>query len=334
MTRLKAAINRVHLRRFRFWMQLGFFALLVYGGYFAINLSNDLPTFACAFNSEGRGGVCFLMPLQHLMATRWSSLFSWAGLGVLTALLTFALWFIVLNKAWCGYACPLGTLQDWITSLRKRLGIRYARYSQSQFRSLSTIKYVLLALTILLPLGIGGGLLPHSMGTPFCDICPGRMIIPLFSGDTSQLTIDFSSKTAMIMTSLGMLITGLFFAGAFVRKRFFCFFCPMSALHYLFSKPALLNLKKDGAKCTRCGDCYRVCDMQIREIADDVENPRIMQDDCILCFKCIAACPEDGALKATFVGLPIFESTEEGFNKRMNQDTATKRSTKRDSHAD
>jgi ferredoxin-type protein NapH len=330
MTRLKAAINRVDLRRFRFWVQLGFFALLVYGGYFAINLSNDLPTFACAFNSEGRGGVCFLMPLQHLMATRWSSLFGWAGLGVLTALLTFALWFIVLNKAWCGYACPLGTLQDWITSLRRRLGIRYARYAQSQFRSLSTIKYVLLALTILLPLGIGGGLLPHSMGTPFCDICPGRMIIPLFTGDTSQLTIDFSSKTAMIMTALGMLITGLFFAGAFVRKRFFCFFCPMSALHYLFSKPALLNLKKDGDKCTRCGDCYRVCDMQIREIADDVENPRIMQDDCILCFKCIAACPEDGALKATFVGVPIFESTEEGFNKRMNQATATKR----DSHAD
>jgi polyferredoxin len=324
-TRIRAAINNVNLRRFRFWAQIGFFLLFVYGGYFAINLSNELPTFACAFNREGRGGVCFLMPLQHLMATRWSSLFGWAGLGVLTALLSFAVWFILLNKAWCGYACPLGTLQDWITALRARLGIRYSRYTRSQFRRLSSIKYLLLALTILLPLGIGGGLLPHSLGTPFCDICPGRMIIPLFSGDISQLSIDFSSKTSMIMTALGMLITGLFLTGAFVRKRFFCFFCPMSALHYLFSKPALLNLKKEGAKCTRCGDCYRVCDMQIREIADDVENPRIMQDDCILCFKCIAACPEDGALKATFVGLPVFESTEEGFSRRMNRETTSKR---------
>ncbi|MET0066968.1 MAG: 4Fe-4S binding protein [Candidatus Thiodiazotropha sp.] len=319
MSKLRTAINNVDLKRFRFWLQMGFFALFVYGGYLAINLGNSLPTFSCAFNQDGRGGVCFLMPLQHLMGTRWSALFGWAGLGVLTAFLSFALWFIVLNKAWCGYACPLGTIQDWISSLRSRLGIRSGRYSKPQFRSLSTIKYLLLALTLLIPLGIGGGYLPHSLGTPFCDICPGRMILPLFTGDTSQLTIDFSSKTAMVMTALGMLITGLFFTGAFIKKRFFCFFCPMSALHYLFSKPALLNLRKDGDKCTRCGDCYRVCDMQIREIADDIENPRIMQDDCILCFKCVAACPEEGALKVTFAGLPVFEATEAGFNKRMNQ---------------
>jgi ferredoxin-type protein NapH len=317
MASLRRAINNVDLRRFRFWLQLIFFVLLVYGGYFAINLGNSLPTFACGFNQEGKGGVCFLLPMQHLLAMNWKTLFGWAGLGVLTAFLTFALWFIVLNKAWCGYACPLGTLQDWITSLRNRLGIRYSRYSETQFRRLTVIKYVLLALTILIPLGIGGALLPHEVGTPFCDICPGRMIIPLFTGDTSQLTIDFSTKTGMIMTALGMLITGLFFTGAFFKKRFFCFFCPMSALHYLFSKPALLRLKKDGDKCTRCGDCYRVCDMEIKEIADQVDDPRIMQDDCILCLKCVAACPEDGALKVNFAGLTLYESTQAGFIHRM-----------------
>ena len=116
--------------------------------------------FSCGFNREGRGGVCFLLPMQHLLATRWSALFGWAGIGVLTAFLTFALWFVVLNKGWCGYACPLGTLQDWITSLRIRLGIRHSRYTHTQFRKLSTVKYVLLALTVLLPLGVGGALLP------------------------------------------------------------------------------------------------------------------------------------------------------------------------------
>lgn len=321
MSRLRAAINGVDLRRLRFWLQLGFLLLFVYGGYFAVNLGQHLPTFACGFNQEGRGGVCFLLPMQHLLAMNWKTLFGWAGLGVLTAFLSFALWFIVLNKAWCGYACPLGTLQDWITALRSRLRIRYARYRQEQFRRLTVIKYVLLALTVLMPLAIGGGLLPHELGTPFCDICPGRMLIPLFTGDATQLTIDFSTRTAMVMTALGMLVTGLFLAGAFVKKRFFCFFCPMSALHYLFSKPALLKLRKDGAKCTRCGDCYRVCDMEIREIADEVNQPRIMQDDCIMCLKCVAACPEDGALKATFAGIPILESTEQGFIKRMHQGT-------------
>ncbi len=325
MSRLRDRVNAIDLRSFRFWLQIAFFILLVYGGYFAVNLGNSLPTFACGFNQEGRGGVCFLLPMQHLLSGNWSRLFSYMGIGVLTAFLTFALWFIVLNKAWCGFVCPLGTLQDWITSLRTRLGIRYSRYTQLQFRRLTVIKYVLLALTVLIPLAIGGGYLSHSMGTPFCDICPARMILPLFSGDTSQLTVDFSNKTTMIMTALGMLITGIFFVGAFVKKRFFCFFCPMSALQYLFSKPALLNLKKDGGKCTRCGDCYRVCDMEIREIADDVEQPRIMQDDCILCLKCVAACPEDGALKVTFLGKTIFESTEAGFIKRMNRNQESER---------
>jgi ferredoxin-type protein NapH len=46
----------------------------------------------------------------------------------------------------------------------------------------------------------------------------------------------------------------------------------------------------------------------------------IMTDDCIMCMKCVAACPEEGALKATFAGAPIFESTVEGFVKRMNKE--------------
>ncbi|MFZ3173644.1 MAG: 4Fe-4S binding protein [Thiobacillus sp.] len=316
MKRLKNAVDRVDLNRFRFWLQLAMFALLVYGGYLAVNLGTHLPMFSCGFNEEGRAGVCYLLPLQHQLSRPWPQLFGIAGVSVLTGFGVFFLWFIVLNKGWCGYVCPLGTIQDWITALRRRLGARYSRYTQGQFRQLSRIKYLLLALMVLIPLGIGGGWFSRDLGTPFCLICPGRMILPMFTGDFSQFTIDFSSKTALVMTTLGMGITGLFLAGAFVKKRFFCFFCPMSALHYLISKPALLKLKKDGDKCTRCGDCYTVCDMEIKEIADDIKTRDIMMDDCILCLKCVAACPEPGALKANFASVTFFESTEAGFIKR------------------
>ena len=206
-----------------------------------------------------------------------------------------------------------------MTALRRRLGIRYSSYSHGQFAQLTKIKYVLLALMILIPLGIGGGLFSRDMSPPFCLICPARMILPMFTGDFSQFTVDFSSPTAIVMTALGISVTALFLVGSFVKKRFFCFFCPMSALHYLISKAALFKLKKDGSKCTRCGDCYVVCDMGIKEIADDVKTVDIMTDDCTLCLKCVASCPEPGALKATFAGITIFESTEEGFIKRMNK---------------
>ena len=159
--------------------------------------------------------------------------------------------------------------------------------------------------------------LSHDFEVPFCMICPGRTILPVFSGDFSQLVIDFSSKTKLVFTALGMSITGIFLAGAFFKRRFFCLFCPMSAFHYIFHKAALLRLSKQGEKCTRCGNCYRACDMGIRAIADDVENKNIVKDDCMMCLKCVAACPEEGCLKVSWLGLPVYESTEEGFFKRM-----------------
>ncbi len=309
-------LNNGDLKRFRFWLQLSLFIFFVYGGYIAINIGDSLPTFSCTY-VDGKPGTCFLVPLQHRMVTTPEKLFSYAGTAILTGLFYFTLWFLVFNKAWCGYACPLGAVQDWITALRKKIGMPYATYSWGQFKLLKKIKYILLLLLIFIPMGIGSGIFSHDMGVPFCMICPARTILPIFSGDFSQLTIDFSSKTKMIMTSLGMLITGIFLVGAFVKKRFFCFFCPMSALHYLLSKPAFLKLKKDGSKCTKCGDCYSVCDMQIKEIADNITDRNILQDDCIMCFKCVAACPEDGALEVDFMGQPIFEATVQGYIKRM-----------------
>jgi polyferredoxin len=316
---IKARFDLINFNRFRFWLQAAFFVLFVYGGFVGIELGSSMPTFSCGYNSAGRAGLCYLMTLQHQMEWPWHKLFSAAALTILSSFAVFILWFIVLNKGWCGFACPLGTIQDWITGLRRLSGVRYSRYSEGQFRWLTNIKYVLLALLFLIPLGIGGGWFSADMKLPFCAICPGRAIIPLFAGNVQHFAIDFSTKAATVMTSLGMIVTGLFFIGAFVKKRFFCFFCPMSALHYLISKPAMLTLRKDGNKCTRCGDCYRVCDLEIKEIADDVENAHIMMDDCIMCLKCVAACPETGCLKANFAGRTFFESTEAGFMKRMNQ---------------
>jgi ferredoxin-type protein NapH len=317
LERLKAAFDLIDWNRFRFWFQAASFVLLVYGGRLGIEFGKSLPTFACIYNTEARGGACYLSILQYQLSWPWPKLFSAAALTILTGFAAFVAWFLVLNKFWCGMICPLGTLQDWVTALRRRLGIRYGRYTLGQFRFLARIKYLLLALMLLIPLGVGAGWFHKDLTQPFCMICPARMIIPAFDLNFTQWTVDFSTPAKLALTSLGIVILGLFFVGAFVKRRFFCFFCPMSAFLYLLSKPALLKLKKDGDKCTRCGDCYRVCDLEIKEIADEIETPAIMTDDCTLCLKCVAACPEEGALKATFAGVTFFESTEVGFCKRM-----------------
>ena len=325
MSSIRRFLNNSDINRFRFYFQLFAFALLMYGGYLAINIGDQLPTFACVFGDK-RGGSCYLMGFQHQMTFPYARLFSGAGIGVLTGLVTFVVYFVFFNKAWCGFACPLGAIQDWLTILRRKMRIYYSTYTEPVFQGLSTIKYVLLALLILIPMGIGNSFfglpkLNHDFGVPFCMICPGRTLLPLFTGDFSQLAIDFSSKTKLVLSGLGLAITGIFLAGAFVKKRFLCLFCPMSALHYIFSRASLLRLTKNGDKCTRCGNCYRVCDVGIRAIADDLDHKNIVKDDCMMCLKCVSACPEDDCLKATFLGIPLYESTAAGFyRRRLKQD--------------
>jgi polyferredoxin len=174
---------------------------------------------------------------------------------------------------------------------------------------------------IVIPLSMSNSFfgLPHAshdMSAPFCQTCPGRTVLPLASGDTSQFFIDFRSPESIVLSSLGILITSMFFIGAFFKKRFFCFFCPMSALQFLFSKIGFLRLIKDGNKCTKCGNCSRVCDVGIKEIATDITSKNIVKDDCMMCFKCAEACPENDCLKVKFFNMTLFKSTHLGFFKR------------------
>ena len=63
-----------------------------------------------------------------------------------------------------------------------------------------------------------------------------------------------------------------------------------------------------------------MCDMQIKDIADDVESKNILRDDCIFCMKCVAACPEDDALHVDILNMQVFTSTKGGFANRMSVD--------------
>jgi len=324
MNRINTFLNNGNINRFRTIVQILTFVLLMYGGLAHISISERIPTFACPYNPAS-GGTCYLIAIQHQFHTTFVNLAGFSGIAILKGLGLFLIFFIFLNKAWCGFICPLGTIQDWITGLRRKLGYRFARYHDHNIKRLKLIKYILLILLIIISLGMSNALLgfpliSHDMASPFCQICPGRVLLPLFAGDLSQLVIDFSSTTTLVMSALGIIVTGLFLVGSFVKKRFFCLFCPMSALQYIFSKLAFLRLTKDGEKCTKCGNCSRVCDVGIKEIADDVISKNIVTDDCMMCFKCVGACPEKDCLKVTFTRLPLFVATEEGFFKRYDTD--------------
>lgn len=321
---MRKFMDLLEIRTFRWIVQAFAFGLFVYGANLGLALDKDLPTFACPY-VEGRTGNCVLFVLQHRLVIPLDQVVAMRGLGILMTLVSFFLWFVLLSKAWCGFGCPLGTLQDGISWLREKMGLPYGEYRKETMAKWGQVKWVLLALLLLIPLGIanaipGLGKLSHDWATPFCMICPSRTLMPLFSGDFSQLGLDVSSIPKLILTGLGLAVTGAVLVGAFVKRRFFCLFCPMSALHFAFSKLAFLKLIKDPDKCTRCGNCYRACDVGIHEIAEDIEHKNLTTQNCLMCFDCIAACPEEDCLKASFLGRAVYRSTEVGFFKRHPKD--------------
>ncbi len=322
----------MRIDRIRLLVQFLLFLFFIYGGLLSLSIGSAIPTMTCVY-AKYRGGFCFIYPFQRYLSVPFSTLFG--SLGMLFAIYigTFCLWTIVFNKAWCGWACPLGFIQDLLTRLREFLNIDVSRFQWiTRYRFLS-VKYILLVLLILLPMGIGNSLfgLPKftpDLAVPFCQICPGKPLFPMFHGDFSTIGIDFSSVTKLILSTLSMGIFALLLAGSFFKRRYLCSYCPMAALLSIFDKVGLISLKKKGEKCTRCGNCFRACPMDILEIAEERDKVNMVTQDCMLCMRCVEVCPENDALRATIMGKTVFRSTAQGFLKR--QEKIESRLTKED----
>ncbi len=297
--------------RLRSLVQYISFLLLTYGGYLGLRLGHFFPCFSCPY-VHGCPGHCYLMALQRsqwgfeLSVKHFASVW---GLRALGMFLGFFILTVVLYKAWCGWICPFGTLQDWITSLRKKLSIRESQFSWKLRDRLKPVKYVLLALLIIIPVLIANAGLHRDFGLPFCQICPAKPLMSLFEGNLKNLAIDITNPITTIMTLLSVVFAGGFLVGMFFKDRFFCIFCPMLALISLFDKFGFIRLKKRVDDCTGCGNCQRVCPVNIRQVHLEKEKEEVLTSDCILCLKCVEACPQDNALSVKFLKKTLFSSS-------------------------
>ena len=224
---------------------------------------------------------------------------------------------VLFSKLFCGYLCPLGTVQDLLMKLRNTIGWRgiVIKNGTVADKVLRVIKYVLLFWIF------------YSTATAselFCkNLDPYYAVATGFKGEIT-LWMSLISVAAVILCG-------------FMVNMFWCkYLCPLGAisnslkfwvwivvlvaayyllgtigvnvpwwallaafcvvgylLEILCGKPRLqvLHIMKNDSKCTHCGLCTKACPYGI-----DVAGCRagaVKAVDCTLCGECTAVCPVD-----------------------------------------
>ncbi len=83
-------------------------------------------------------------------------------------------------------------------------------------------------------------------------------------------------------------------------QRAFCkYLCPSSAILRWTSRPARLRIAARAESCNACGACTRACPMDIDVAALAGTEQGIGSGECILCQRCVQACPT-AALRLAF----------------------------------
>ncbi len=240
-------------------------------GVFGIAMTGIIyPYFFCVA-CPGAVGNCPLGAAQHSVLGITTDSWLKMGLYVFGFVGVVAM---IFGRAFCGWACPMGTLQDLISPFTRRINkkikppsIKWARY----------VKYGLLGILLVMPY--------FTKVKWFCLYCPGGMVtatiptlgVSLYNGD-QWVAGDY--LTMKIVFTVIFLLLVLLFTRGWCR-----YLCPYGAWTAPFNKISFLRLYRDDDACIHCNKCTRACPMDI-DVVKENRSP-----ECILCGRCEDVCP-------------------------------------------
>jgi ferredoxin-type protein NapH len=255
-----------------------------------------MPILACRFVAHG--GV-FKSCSVHLLSEN----ITWrTSLRLLMPHIAFLVVLSFLfSRMWCGWACPLGAIQDGMDWIRRKIGIAPVRVGTQWGDVFAKLRQFLLfgslgiSALIMFPL-FGSQGVNDALFLVYCQLCPSRILYPPLGG-VMPCWYDASSGIAIFLTVLGWLCILVFLASLFI-PRLWCRICAVGALLTYFNRGGLPAIRKNHRKCTSCGTCERCCPVEIPRVYEERLNPDVTDGQCILCLRCVEGCPESGCLHA------------------------------------
>ncbi|GAG19574.1 unnamed protein product, partial [marine sediment metagenome] len=216
----------------------------------------------------------------------------------------------LFGRLWCGWICPLGTIGDVLNALRRRLHFDHLAFPMGFRKALRFGAYALLVPTLAISTLIGTPTFASYqcyLFLPYCQVCPARLLCPLFGG-LSSTWVDFTNGITTFFTIASLVVLGLFAGAFFLGRRIWCHVCPIGLINSWFNRGAATELRKDPLKCNHCAACADACPMGLDQVAREKERTVLNDPACILCLRCVDACPRDDCLTVTFLGKTLLRS--------------------------
>lgn len=257
------------MRVLRTAVQVVFFAGVV--ALFIRGLAGHTPNtceFYCPF-----GGLVALYPLVRYKS--YACALTELNVALLVSVLVLTL---LSKKSFCGWVCPLGTVQEWLGRLGGKIFRRRFRLPTRADRVLKSLRYVVLVAVPVLTFTVWKFDLGFRAFDPF--------YILFTWGGHGTAALSF------------LIVVGVLGAALFVPFLWCRYLCPMGAAMDPLSRAGALRVRRNKKTCTNCGACDRACPHAIPVSQVDEVTAR----DCTNCLECIEECPVDGALELSWFG--------------------------------
>lgn len=219
---------------------------------------------------------------------------------------------MVLGRFFCGWICPMGTLNHFLGNLRWHTKRGRTLIDSNRYKRWQTTKYYILAAVLVVAFfgsGIVGwfdpfSLLVRSLGMsilPAMNYAANATLGSLEHGSSGWLagaaTALHSALHATVLNLrqpafrlgfwLGLLFLALLALNLRVT-RFWCrALCPLGALLGVASRWSIFGLHKDEATCNRCNRC----EMHCQGGDDPIGGVPWHKAECHMCMNCVGACP-------------------------------------------
>jgi NapH/MauN family ferredoxin-type protein len=189
-------------------------------------------------------------------------------------LIALAIATFIAGGAFCGWVCPFGAVQDFLTSVRRKLRLPEIRVPSRLDRILRYGRYLVLGLILYQTI--------ITVKLWFADFDPYRTLFGL------GWLFEFNPvvEGTAYVTTVVVLVLSLFVERAWCRYA-----CPLGGAISLLGKFSLLRIRRTDMACKGCSLCERPCPVKL-----PVATATVISSDCIGCLACVDTCPRHDAL--------------------------------------